>query len=59
MKLKVRIPTQATGTALILTAGVDVLQLARRYASPQQFTQAIQKGEIWEGQTGFVSRQEP
>jgi hypothetical protein len=27
-----------------------VMQLAARYASPQQLSQAIQKGEIWEGQ---------
>jgi len=28
----------------------EVMQLARRYASPQQLSQAIQKGEVWEGQ---------
>lgn len=28
----------------------EVMQLARRYANPQQLSQAIQKGEVWEGQ---------
>jgi len=28
----------------------EVMQLARRYASPEQLSQAIQKGDVWEGQ---------
>jgi hypothetical protein len=28
----------------------EVMQLAGRYANPQQLAQAIQKGEIWEGE---------
>jgi hypothetical protein len=28
----------------------EVMQLARRYASPQQLSQAIQKGDVWEGE---------
>jgi hypothetical protein len=43
MRLKVTTPTQATGTVLILTAAVIAGQL----------TQAIQKGDIWEGPDRF------
>src|SRR5689334_4911132 len=31
----------------------EVMQLAGRYANPRELAQAIQKGEIWEGQSGM------
>jgi hypothetical protein len=43
-------PLRARKAAEIKESVQEVMQMARRYASPQQLTQAIQKGEIWEGQ---------
>jgi hypothetical protein len=43
-------PLRARRAAEIKESVQEVMHLARRYASPQQLTQAIQKGEVWEGQ---------
>jgi len=43
-------PLRARKAAETKESVQEVMQLARRYASPQQLSQAIQKGEIWEGQ---------
>lgn len=42
-------PIRARKAAGIKDSVQEVMQLAGRYASPQQLSQAIQKGEIWEG----------
>jgi hypothetical protein len=42
-------PVRARKAADIKESVQEVMQLARRYASPQQISQAIQKGEVWEG----------
>jgi hypothetical protein len=43
-------PLRAHKAAGIKDDVQEVMQLAARYAHPQQLAQAIQKGEIWEGQ---------
>ncbi len=43
-------PLRARKAAEIREDVQDVMQLARRYASPQQIGEAIRRGEIWEGQ---------
>ena len=43
-------PLRARKAAAIKDDVQEVMQLAARYAHPQQLAQAIQKGEIWEGQ---------
>lgn len=43
-------PLRARKAAEVRESVQEVMQLARRYTSPQQLSQAIQKGEIWEGQ---------
>ena len=43
-------PLRARKAAETKESVQEVMQLARRYASPQQLSQAIQKGEVWEGQ---------
>src|SRR5262245_31778967 len=42
-------PLRARKAAEIKDSVQEVMQLAGQYASPQQLSQAIQKGEIWEG----------
>jgi hypothetical protein len=42
-------PLRARKVAEVKDTIQEVMQLAGRYASPQQLSQAIQKGEIWEG----------
>ena len=42
-------PLRARKAAETKESVQDVMALARQYASPQQISQAIQKGEIWEG----------
>ena len=42
-------PLRARKAAGIKEDVQDVMQLARRYASPQQVADVIRKGEIWEG----------
>lgn len=46
-------PLRAKKAAEIKDDVQDVMRLAARYASPQQVAQAIQKGEVWEGQGTF------
>ena len=43
-------PLRARKAAEIKEDVQEVMQLAGRYANPQQLAQAIQKGQIWEGQ---------
>ncbi len=43
-------PLRARKAADVKESVHEVMQLAGRYASPQLLSQAIQKGEIWEGQ---------
>ncbi len=43
-------PIRARKAAEVKDDIQDVMQLARRYASPQLAAEAIQKGEFWEGQ---------
>ena len=43
-------PIRARKAAEVKESVQEVMQLARQYSSPQQLIQAIQKGEIWEGQ---------
>jgi hypothetical protein len=43
-------PLRARKAADVKESVQEVTQLARQYSSPQQLSQAIQKGEIWEGQ---------
>jgi hypothetical protein len=43
-------PLRARKAAETKESVQEVMQLARQYSNPQQLTQAIQKGEIWEGQ---------
>ena len=43
-------PLRARKAADIKDSVQDVMRLAAQYANPQQLSQAIQKGEIWEGQ---------
>jgi len=43
-------PLRARKAAEIKEDVQDVMQLARRYSSPQQVADAIRRGEIWEGQ---------
>jgi hypothetical protein len=43
-------PLRAKKVADIKESVQEVMQLARRYANPQQLSQAIQRGDIWEGQ---------
>lgn len=43
-------PLRARKAAEIKDDVQDVMRLAGRYANPQQLSQAIQKGELWEGQ---------
>jgi hypothetical protein len=42
-------PIRSRKAADIKESVQEVMQLARRYANPQQISQAIQKGEVWEG----------
>jgi hypothetical protein len=42
-------PLRARKAAEVKDSVQQVMQLARRYASPQLLTEAIRKGEIWEG----------
>jgi hypothetical protein len=46
-------PFRARKAADVKESVQEVMQLARQYSSPQQLSQAIQKGEIWEGQGRF------
>lgn len=46
-------PLRAKKAAEIRESVQEVMQLARRYANPQQLNQVIQAGEIWEGQNGL------
>jgi hypothetical protein len=43
-------PLRARKVAEVKESVQEVMQLAGRYANPQMLSQAIQKGEIWEGQ---------
>lgn len=43
-------PIRARKVAEVKESVMEVMQLARQYASPQQLSQSIQKGEVWEGQ---------
>jgi hypothetical protein len=43
-------PLRARKAAEIKEDVQDVMQLARRYSSPQQVADAVRKGELWEGQ---------
>ena len=43
-------PIRARKTAELKDSVQEVMQLARSYAHPRQLSQAIQKGDIWEGQ---------
>jgi hypothetical protein len=43
-------PLRARKAADIKEDVQEVMQLARRYSSPQQIAEAIQRGEVWEGQ---------
>src|SRR5262249_35050018 len=42
-------PIRARKVAEVKESVQEVMQLAGRYANPQQLSQAIQRGEIWEG----------
>lgn len=42
-------PLRARKAAEVKDSVQEVMQLARRYASPQLLSEAIRKGEIWEG----------
>ena len=43
-------PLKARKVAEVKDDVQDVMRLAGRYVSPPQLSQAIQKGEVWEGQ---------
>lgn len=43
-------PLRARKVADVKESVQEVMQLARSYAHPRQLSQAIQKGDIWEGQ---------
>jgi hypothetical protein len=43
-------PLRAKKAAETKESVQEVMRLARRYANPQQLSQAIQKGEVWEGE---------
>jgi hypothetical protein len=47
-------PLKARKAADIKEDVQEVMQLAGRYANPQQLSQAIQRGEIWEGSGGAL-----
>jgi hypothetical protein len=43
-------PLRARKAADVKDSVMEVMNLARQYANPRQLSQAVQKGEIWQGQ---------